>query len=58
MQMAIVYSLMNYDGIFSLIGFLTAVHEKLFDIAFKEPIAKNAVELNFFLCMKVGYKML
>ncbi len=56
--MAIVYSLMNYDGIFSLIGFLTAVHEKLFDIAFKEPIAKNAVELNFFLCMKVGYKML
>ena len=48
MQMAIVSPLMKYGGIFSLLGFSTAVDEKLSVIAFNEPIAKNAVDIKFF----------
>ena len=48
MQMTIVSSLIKCGGIFSLLGFSTAVDEKVSDIAFKEPIAINADDIIFF----------
>ena len=48
MQMAIVSPLIKCGGIFSLLGFSTAVNEKLSYIAFKEPIATNGDDIIFF----------
>ena len=58
LQMAIVSPFMRYGGIFTLLGSSTSVDEKLSDSAFNEPITKNAADINFFLCMKVGCKLL
>ena len=48
MQMALVSPLIKCGGIFSLLGFSTAVDEKFSDIAFKEPIAIYADDIIFF----------